>query len=259
MIVGLSGLIKSGKDEAGRILVDYFKEQGKIAKIVKMADAIKDIVCIITGLTREQIEDRDLKEKSLGPDWECWKYENELFLTKEDAIKELKRNYSYLSPDDNDTIHALINTYIKKFEVTPRLLLTTIGTDCGRNMIHPNMWVNTTFNNYTDDEIWIITDIRFPNEIDAIEKRKGTVIRIERNNEFKFPIEWESYSKRDNLQIPFIKYLHDSNLDLYKIITAEPEISLNNYHFKNVIQNNTDLDYLKNELIKIVNEHYPIS
>ena len=79
--------------------------------------------------------------------------------------------------------------------LTPRLLLQLLGTECGRNIIHPNIWVNSLISEYKSinnrgqkpkDDIftfpnWIITDMRFPNELEAIKNRGGISIRVFRN------------------------------------------------------------------------------
>ena len=63
--------------------------------------------------------------------------------------------------------------------MTPRKMLQQVGTDLFRNQLHPNTWVNATFANYHDNN-WIITDVRFPNELEAIKKHNGITIRINR-------------------------------------------------------------------------------
>jgi hypothetical protein len=83
-------------------------------------------------------------------------------------------------------------------KMTPRLLLQLLGTECGRNIIHPNIWINALFSEYVKkenikinssvDEIpvkfnypkWIITDCRFPNELQAVKDRGGITIRVNR-------------------------------------------------------------------------------
>jgi hypothetical protein len=64
--------------------------------------------------------------------------------------------------------------------LTPRKILQLLGTEAGREIIHPNIWVNSLFADYTTDSNWIITDVRFPNEAQAIKDRGGIIIRIER-------------------------------------------------------------------------------
>ena len=55
-----------------------------------------------------------------------------------------------------------------------------LGTDCGRKIIHPNVWINSTLASYKLENNWIIPDVRFINEAEAIQKKRGLVIRIER-------------------------------------------------------------------------------
>ena len=66
--------------------------------------------------------------------------------------------------------------------MTPRLLLQILGTDCGRNIIHPNIWVNGLFADYNASSKWIISDTRFPNEIESVKKHNGLTIRINRDS-----------------------------------------------------------------------------
>jgi dephospho-CoA kinase len=62
-----------------------------------------------------------------------------------------------------------------------RRLLQTLGADVGRELIDPNLWVEMTMsklNAYTDNIV--ITDVRFPNEYEAVKWTYGEVWRIER-------------------------------------------------------------------------------
>jgi hypothetical protein len=59
-----------------------------------------------------------------------------------------------------------------------RRLIQTLGTDCGRNLIGENVWVDSTFKYYLPEDQWVIADVRFPNELNAIRERGGLVIRI---------------------------------------------------------------------------------
>ena len=58
-------------------------------------------------------------------------------------------------------------------------MLQQVGTDLFRNRFHPNTWVNASFANYLNNA-WIFTDVRFPNELEAIKKHNGITIRINR-------------------------------------------------------------------------------
>ena len=200
-LIGISGKIGAGwgKDLVGIIiqhltdnytndisLIAYNIKQGKEAtdlwKIKKFADKLKDIVCLLIDCTREQLEDQEFKNKELGEEWWFYGYgdlENKIYTVK----------IPYLESKDKSKVY---DKYLIK--LTPRLLLQLLGTECGRNIIHPNIWVNSLFADYSGiwttekgkhDPIqeypnWIITDMRFPNELEAIKQRNGVTIRVNR-------------------------------------------------------------------------------
>lgn len=66
--------------------------------------------------------------------------------------------------------------------MTNREFLQKLGTEIGRN-IHPDLWVLYLMQIYESnpDSKWIITDVRFPNEADAIISHGGIVIKVERD------------------------------------------------------------------------------
>lgn len=63
---------------------------------------------------------------------------------------------------------------------TNREILQLLGTDICRS-ISPTIWIDTLFCNFNPSCRWIVTDVRFPNEAQAIKDRGGKLIRIERN------------------------------------------------------------------------------
>jgi hypothetical protein len=62
MIIAINGKIGSGKDELGKNLIKSF---GSDWEIKKFADKLKDVVCLLTGCTRNQLEDQKFKEKMI--------------------------------------------------------------------------------------------------------------------------------------------------------------------------------------------------
>ena len=190
MIIGISGRIGSGKDTVGKIIQyliclelntlaphqfsfkDFVKSTASNEiqsgfKIKKFADKLKDLVCMLIGCTREQLEDREFKEKELGEEWDR--------VISSDGKVHLPDDY----PD------------LEYSKLTPRLLLQLLGTEYGREIIHPNIWVNSLMSEYfcvqsdlapngIDCPNWIITDMRFPNEMEAVKKKGGITIRVNR-------------------------------------------------------------------------------
>ncbi|QOI67480.1 deoxynucleoside monophosphate kinase [Streptomyces phage Beuffert] len=56
--------------------------------------------------------------------------------------------------------------------------LQFIGTDCVRNILGPDTWVNATFNAMDFSKDYVITDVRFPNEAEGIREKGGLVYRV---------------------------------------------------------------------------------
>ena len=87
-----------------------------------------------------------------------------------------------------------------EWEMTYREFLQKLGTEAMRDGLHTNVWVNALFADYirNDDKLiriteenleewqegdypnWIITDMRFPNEMKAVAEREGVTIRVVR-------------------------------------------------------------------------------
>jgi len=226
-------------------------------KIKKYADKLKDIVCILIGCTREQFEDRVFKETELGEEW--WYYEvsmNKDKLIIQEDYKLLYKNIIGIFfklediPDKYYNNENASGFRVQLIKPTPRLLLQLLGTECGRQIIHPNIWVNATMVNYKQEIIskeitkigfevignypdWIITDVRFPNEAKAITDRDGINIRINRPDAFNLPNDGTG-----------IKTRIESNLH-------PSETSLDNYEFDYIINNDGSIEELI-EKVKII-------
>ena len=280
MIIGISGKIGSGKDTIGRIIQyltcpamgiqiemkdwinkpDYnnFRPEWQI---VKFADALKDIVCILTGCTREQLEDADFKNSKLPSEWEYWyNYHYKLITNDKKGILGKRYGSQFEVEREHDVLSNNINGHFFKCDTyTYRELLQYLGTDLLRNQLHGNVWVNALMSNYKSyrvnirygytnegdriplEEItklpnWIITDVRFPNEAKAIKDRDGIVIKVIRNDKNKWidKEEWDFNSKG--------------------IKPHESETALDNYKFDYVIDNNNTFDTLISSVRSILDK-----
>ena len=136
------------------------------------AHKLKQICSIITGIPIQKFEDQEFKKTLLGPEWAVFK-------------RVVKNEQGYPIDVENRLI-------------TVREMLQMIGTDCLRNQFNYNIWINALFSDYVPEDViwsdgpiggyapgteypnWIITDTRFLNEVDAIKKRYGKVIRVVR-------------------------------------------------------------------------------
>ena len=98
-------------------------------------------------------------------------------------------------------------------KTTLREILQMVGTEFGRTL-HPSIWVNSLMREYfcvqadlapngIDCPNWIITDMRFLNEMEAVKKRGGITIRVNRNLE-ESKDQHESETELDNAEFDYV-------------------------------------------------------
>jgi hypothetical protein len=267
-LYGVSGGIKVGKDLVGEMIQylgdssnvrpsfegfeDFIKpHKYRVSKkptyeIKKCADKLKDCVCVILGCTRAQLENRDFKEKELGEEW--WLYERNYsvapFHNKRDIIS--KGEY------DNENEDGFYRGWKwDLLKLTPRMMLQLLGTEGGRMVIHPNIWVNALFSDYTKSK-WIITDVRFPeNEGKAILSRGGLMIGIKRHFGLRFPeYAFRQYEDRP-YDIPSM--LMNDNEELFDVLNHESETAMGDHSWCDVvIENNGTMEELFNNVLNAV-------
>lgn len=301
MIIGISGKIGSGKDTVG-LLIQYLTTPNGFGgigplefiktyedktvdcdwKIKKFADKLKDIVCMLLGCTREKLENREFKEGELGKEWDKYRLQVEVgeiddilyFNTEKEAENYFSSTYEKY-PNSNLSEKITCWSYsIERETMTPRKILQLLGTDCGRNIIHPNIWVNSlmadyfpkdknelAFNIVFEDKIseaykkslpkWVITDTRFSNEAEAILGKGGIMLRVNR-----YPKSITKCTAPNNCkEIPFDP-TNQKHLDLYKgeCMTAhESETALDKYDdFTEIIDNNGSIEDLISKVKEIL-------
>lgn len=139
-LIGLSGYAQSGKDTVGSILVENH------------------------GFTRVSFADK-LREclYALNPLVGC--------------------STGYLKPDETAPVQHFVDKFgweWTKANTGSRELLQRLGTEVGRNILGENVWVDAALKGLDWNGSYVVTDVRFPNEYDAITARLGAVWRIER-------------------------------------------------------------------------------
>lgn len=103
-----------------------------------------------------------------------------------DGLKEMLRayfRYVGVCPDD---IEAMIEGHLKEEPThllggkTTRWAMQSLGTEWGREMIYPDLWVNSVLAHASLYHNVVLSDCRFPNEAEAVRQQGGKLIRIER-------------------------------------------------------------------------------
>lgn len=99
-----------------------------------------------------------------------------------DALKETASILTGIPRADFEKEEVKNSNLGKEWSMTVRELLQKLGTEAIRNNVHENAWVNALMSGYNESYCyWVVTDVRFPNEADAIRERGGILIRLNRN------------------------------------------------------------------------------
>ena len=80
--------------------------------------------------------------------------------------------------------------------ITPRYMLQLMGTEAGRDVFHQDLWILALEKKLGMYQNVVISDVRFPNEIEFIQRMGGFVVRVKRGDD----PEWYDTAKRANLE-----------------------------------------------------------
>ena len=144
MIIGVCGFIGSGKDTVADYLVNLHHFRRE-----SFANTLKDAVSAVFGWDRTMLEGRTKQAREWREQVDAWWGER-----------------------------------LNMPNLTPRWILQNWGTEVCRKNFHDDIWIASLENklrNSTDDIV--ISDCRFPNEIAAIKKAGGRVVRVVRGAE----------------------------------------------------------------------------
>lgn len=142
-IIAITGLKGSGKDSIANIICRYDTS----FKTLAFADHLKDITALMFGWDRDMLSGR-------FPESREWREQPDEFWSKELG-----------------------------FEFTPRKALTTVGTDIIRGTALEHIWDIIVKKKILDNSNtnFVITDCRFPNEIDVLRSLNAKIIEVQRN------------------------------------------------------------------------------
>lgn len=198
MIIGICGLIGAGKDTAADYLVNFHGFRRD-----SFAASLKDAVAAVFGWDRDMLEGRTKHARE-------WREEIDPWWSQRLNMPGL----------------------------TPRLILQLWGTEVCRQNFHDDIWIASLENRLrkSEDNI-VISDCRFPNEIEAIRNVGGRVIRMLRGPDPEWFVTARYYPEKMQIAWPEI---HAS------------EYSWAKTNFDVVIENNSSIDNLYKQLKNLV-------
>jgi len=214
MIIGICGFAGSGKDT----IADYLQNIHQFRR-ESFAHTLKDAVSAVFGWNRDMLEGRTRESREWREQVDSW-WTERLGMT-----------------------------------VTPRLVLQVWGTEVARKSYHDDIWIASLENKLrkTHDDV-VISDCRFPNEILAIKRAGGIVIRVVRGPE---PVWYELARTVNQGPTRNTKWrLSKNELETYKIHASET--AWIGTDFDAVIDNNEDgMDNLFRQVKNLVVNHQP--
>lgn len=144
MIIGVCGFIGSGKDTVADYLTNFHEFRRE-----SFANSLKDAVAHVFGWDRVMLEGRTKQARE-------WREQLDLWWSDR----------------------------LKMPELTPRWVLQHWGTEVCRQGFHDDIWIASLENKlrHSQDDV-VISDCRFPNEIAAIKRAGGQVVRVVRGPE----------------------------------------------------------------------------
>lgn len=210
MIIGICGFIGCGKDTAADYLVNFHEFRRE-----SFAGILKDAVSAVFGWDREMLEGRTRQSREWREQVDTWWAQR-----------------------------------LDKPNLTPRWVLQYWGTEVLRKGFHDDIWIaglENKLRNSSDNVV--ISDCRFPNEIQAIKNQGGQVIWVQRGS---LP-EWYEYAVDANKGPSHIGWaLGKEQLSRYNIHASET--SWVGTDFDAIIDNNGSLDDLYNQIKNLVQD-----
>lgn len=244
MILGISGKKQSGKTTSGNFIASVFMANLGICDKIHINSEGQIVVSDLFGnetyagvfdLSRQDLKTDYLinkAHKTLEPHIRLYSFADPL---KQDIcmnIFGLTWAQCYGSDDDKNTSTGLSWDNMPGYSgdltgaMTARQVMEYVGTEIFRK-IRKDSWVSATIKKIEKDQakLSIITDCRFPDEIDAIKKQNGKIIRLSRSKfitNFEGEIvldeniyDWSNFDfviRNDDMQI------YDQCMELQKIL-----------------------------------------
>ena len=203
MIIGICGLIGSGKDTIADYLVNFHEFRRD-----SFASTLKDAVSSVFGWDRELLEGRTKQAREWREQVDPWWAER-----------------------------------LNMPNLTPRLMLQLWGTEVCRRGFHDDIWISSLENKLrsSNDNI-VISDCRFPNEINALRAQNAKIIWVQRG----LTPHWYSIAEQANRgDTKAAEWLKSEGIHASEYSWAGTD-------FDSIIDNNGSIEELYNQVKNLV-------
>ena len=161
-LVGLSGYARSGKDEAAKVLVEEYG-----FKRIAFADKLRDFLYALNPIVRHinaKVQVKTPGGKNLMLD-----EKTPSTITLGVRLRDVIDRYGWDGYKETPYSQEI------------RELLQRLGTEAGRQTLWDSIWIDAALHDLDPNGNYVVTDVRFPNEAEAITQRGGRLVRIIRD------------------------------------------------------------------------------
>jgi hypothetical protein len=206
MIIGVCGFIGSGKDTVADYLVDAHQFCRE-----SFANSLKDAVAQVFGWDRTMLEGRTTQAREWREQVDSW------------WAKRLDMPY-----------------------LTPRWILQYWGTEVCRQAFHDDIWIASLEHKLQNskDNI-VISDCRFPNEVNSIKNAGGIIVCVERGIR---PHWYDIAIQANKGSTSAISWLEKENIHASETAWIGTE-------FDATVDNNSTTDNLFSQINNLVQDH----
>ena len=199
MIIGICGFIGSGKDTVANYLVEEHNYQRD-----SFAGALKDAVASVFGWDRQLLEGATPEAREWREQVDAW----------------------WAERLDMPTL-------------TPRWVLQYWGTEVCRKSFHNDIWIASLEHRLLQqDSDIVISDVRFPNEVEVIKKAGGKVWWVQRGS---LPDWYPQGMLASNGYIDAVKQLEEQNVHISEWAWLQTVFDL-------VLNNNSTVNHLYSKI-----------
>jgi len=210
MIIGICGFIGSGKDTVADYLVNFHEFRRE-----SFASTLKDAVAAVFGWDRTMLEGRTKEARE-------WREQVDPWWAERLAMPTL----------------------------TPRWVLQYWGTEVCRKAFHDDIWIASLENKIRNSKDHVvISDCRFPNEIQSIRDAGGIIVWVQRG---ELP-EWHDIAVKANQG----NNVAINELKMRKIHASETAWVGTNFDV--ILDNNGSIDDLYNHAKSIISNEVTLS
>lgn len=206
MIVGICGLIGAGKDTVADCLVNMHEFRRE-----SFAGTLKDAVAAVFGWDRTLLEGRTKEAREWREQVDSW-----------------------------------WSARLNMPDLTPRWVLQYWGTEVFRRNFHDDIWIASLENKLRNsrDDI-VISDCRFPNEIESIKRAGGKIIRVVRGPE----PDWYNLALQENLEKS-----EQAKFELIRLRVHASETAWIGTEFDMILDNNSSISELYTSVNDLVQD-----